>query len=503
MRWLWSPARISSGGFAVFLASSIIVGPLRAAVPANYGDAPLYAVHFVDREEGWAAGDEGVIWHTIDGGNNWERQTSGVRGSLRSICFLTPYLGWIAGRQEVPHGSMGIVLFTDDGGLHWRATNESRLPGLNCVRFLDARTGYAAGDGSDQYPTGVFKTGDGGRTWKPLGGPRCTSWCALDMGEGGDGVLGGAWGQLATLHGDQVTQADIDPLGARNLRAIWMEEKRAFAVGQGGLVLESADSAGRRWGYVNYASAPSHWAHFDFQAMSSLDRDIWLAGRPGSVLLHSRDRGQHWEALKTGLPLPVNGLFFANERQGWAVGELGSIANTEDGGKNWRIQRRGGQRVAILCVQSRPATAPLDVVAQVGGEEGFLAAALAVNMTDNHTAMPSRCTDDCRLGTAMRRAQGAAAELLWQFPLAGHQEQVSASELLAAWGQPPERGRQELIGRLVMAILALFPNRSMTWALNPGKSRSFTAAAAIKPLPRTTWIFGSRCQDSACRRLNS
>src|SRR5271166_5723101 len=147
MRWLWSPARIRSTGFAVLLASSIIVGALRAAVPANYGDAPLYTVHFVDREEGWAAGDEGIIWHTIDGGSNWERQPSGVHASLRSICFLTPYLGWIAGRQELTHGSMGIVLFTDDGGLHWQALNESRLPGLNSVRFMDARTGYAAGDG--------------------------------------------------------------------------------------------------------------------------------------------------------------------------------------------------------------------------------------------------------------------------------------------------------------------------------------------------------------------
>jgi hypothetical protein len=241
-----------------------------------------------------------------------------------------------------------------------------------------------------------------------------------------------------------------------------MDGKRAIAIGQGGLVLESAESAGRRWGYVNYASAPSHWSHFDFQGMSWLDRDVWLAGRPGTVILHSRDGGQHWESLKTDLPLPVNALHFANERQGWAVGELGSIANTQDGGKTWRIQRRGGQRAAILFVHSRPASIPLDVVAQVGGEEGFLAAAVAVNMVDHHTAMPSRCTDDCRLGTAMREAQGAAAELLWQFPLAGHQEQVSGRELLAAWGQPPDRGRQELIGRLVMAIRTWRPSVIVT-----------------------------------------
>jgi photosystem II stability/assembly factor-like uncharacterized protein/tetratricopeptide (TPR) repeat protein len=458
----WSLARSGAARLAILLTFCIIVGPLRAAGPANYDDAPLYAVRFVDREEGWAAGNEGVIWHTIDGGNNWERQPSGVRASLRSICFLTPYLGWIAGRQELPRGSLGVVLFTEDGGLHWRTQSESRLPGVNCVRFLDARTGYAAGDGTDQFPAGVFRTGDGGRTWKPLTGPRSASWYALDLSDAGDGVLAGAWGQLATFRGEGVAPADIDPLGARNLRAVRMEGKRAIAVGQGGLVLQSADSGGRRWGYVNYTSAPSHWGQFDFQTMSWLDRDVWLAGRPGSIILHSRDGGERWEAFKTGLALPVNGLCFANERQGWAVGELGSIARTEDGGKNWRIQRRGGQRAAVLFVQSRPSTIPLDVVAQVGGEEGFLAVAVAVNMVDHHAATPSRSTDDCRLGAALRSAQGAGAELWWQFPLAGHQEQASRDEVLATWGQPHERARQQLVGRLVLAIRTWRPSVMVT-----------------------------------------
>ena len=50
-------------------------------------DAALHAVQFVDDKEGWAVGDDGVIWHTIDGGQNWEDQESGVRSSLRSLYF--------------------------------------------------------------------------------------------------------------------------------------------------------------------------------------------------------------------------------------------------------------------------------------------------------------------------------------------------------------------------------------------------------------------------------
>src|SRR5215470_16613877 len=86
------------------LLLAALAGPARAAAPA-FDDAALHAVQFVDDREGWAVGDEGVIWHSIDGGRHWERQPSGVRASLRSLHFLDPYTGWVAGREELPNGS--------------------------------------------------------------------------------------------------------------------------------------------------------------------------------------------------------------------------------------------------------------------------------------------------------------------------------------------------------------------------------------------------------------
>src|SRR5262249_31572305 len=52
------------------------------AVPASllaqdaphFGDAALRTIQFADENEGWTAGDDGVVWHTIDGGKRWERQ---------------------------------------------------------------------------------------------------------------------------------------------------------------------------------------------------------------------------------------------------------------------------------------------------------------------------------------------------------------------------------------------------------------------------------------------
>ena len=41
-------------------------------------DAELTDVTFVDPDRGWAVGDRGVIWQTVDGGRHW----TGFQGAL-------------------------------------------------------------------------------------------------------------------------------------------------------------------------------------------------------------------------------------------------------------------------------------------------------------------------------------------------------------------------------------------------------------------------------------
>ena len=94
--------------------------PFPAVICASVNDAALHGVQFMDDgQEGWAVGDEGVIWHTIDGGKLWERQKSGVQASLRCVHFISPEIGWAAGREELPlgGGSAGVILVTD-GEVH-------------------------------------------------------------------------------------------------------------------------------------------------------------------------------------------------------------------------------------------------------------------------------------------------------------------------------------------------------------------------------------------------
>src|SRR6476469_9928093 len=174
---------------AAFFLLAVPTSILAQDLP-HFGDAALRSIQFADENEGWAAGDDGVVWHTIDGGKTWERQPTGTRASIRGLHFLTPYSGWAVGRVELPGGgSSGVVLATADGGLQWKAVNTNAVPGLNLVKFFDERHGIAAGDGSDTFPSGLFQTIDGGRTWRLVPGVRNPSWLAGDCSDPDTGVL--------------------------------------------------------------------------------------------------------------------------------------------------------------------------------------------------------------------------------------------------------------------------------------------------------------------------
>ena len=467
---------------AGLLLCLLVPGFTLAADGPHFGDAAVRCLQFVDENEGWAGGDDGVVWHTIDGGKTWERQPTGVRASLRAIQFLTPYCGWAVGRTELPGGgSMGVVLGTTDGGLKWKVLNSNSVPGLNVVKFFGDREGIAAGDGSEAFPSGLFLTLDGGRNWKPVPGVRNPTWLAGDFSDPETGVLAGAWNRLAPVREGMLGVADVDSLGGRNVTGLKLNGDRAVAVGQGGLVMVSAETAGVRWGFPDLKLPKELRAAIDFNAVAVSGANVWAVGRPGSVVFHSADHGATWEMHKTGQPVPLHAVYFLDDKRGWAAGELGTILATTDGGKTWTMQRQGGMRSAVLFVHANAKDIPLATVAALGGDEGYFAVGLGVTCSDPATlarrydsdadriaaamkaADPQRATDPARVAQAMRKSGGTAGEILWHFPVAGFQGGADPSTIVDVWRQRHgEKASDAMLRQLVLALRVWRPDVVVT-----------------------------------------
>jgi photosystem II stability/assembly factor-like uncharacterized protein len=468
----------------ILLALGILAAlatPARAAQTAFPEDATLRAVQFLDADVGWAAGDEGVIWKTVDGGNSWTQQNTGVRGSLRSIHMLSASTGWVVGRDEMPGGmgSTGIVLCTRDGGQSWQRILKDRVPGLNHIRFADANNAYFAGDGSEQFPTGGFLTKDGGQNWQPLAGSRCTSWLGGDFLNPQAGSLVGSWGCFGVLHDGEFSKAEVDSLGGRNVKAVALRPAGAhsLAVGQGALILRSKNF-GVKWDFTSTNLPQELMANWDFHAVACVGNKVWIAGRPGSAVLSSGDQGETWTISKTSQALPIHGLHFFGEQHGWAVGELGTILATTDGGKSWAVQRAGGRRAAALFVHARAQDVPVDALAQLGAEQGWLTVALRLAGPDPRSESAADAAQPQRLAAACRIAGAATAEQLWQFSLPAPVAGGDKAAVITHWDRMHNtKAAQQIMRQLVLAIRMWRPNSVVTDS--PDEKQNGNAAGAV------------------------
>ena len=324
-------------------------------------DARLNDVCFIDAQKGWAVGDRGAVWHTDNGGKLWRRQNSGVDCPLWAVCFLDEKLGWAAGGFTHPytHASTGVVLTTRDGGETWTHNPKLMLPALRRIGFFSPDRGWATGCRSAMYPSGAFATDDGGRSWRPVPGRNDSPWRAADFLSPRDGALAGRNGALAIVRGGALELAPADGLELRSFSRIrLLRPSYGWLIGEGGLLL-ATDDLGRNWRSQS-GDLPKAIGHFDFAALAVRGPKVWVAGSPGTLVFHTADAGRSWNTFPTGTTVPIRAMAFSDDQHGWAVGELGTILATDDGGRTWRRQRSGGSRAALLALFAEPQNVPLE-----------------------------------------------------------------------------------------------------------------------------------------------
>jgi photosystem II stability/assembly factor-like uncharacterized protein len=448
-----------------------------AANDPSIEDAGLNDVFFLDAQCGWAVGDQGVIWHTEDGGRAWRLQPSGTVCSLRSVHFIDRRTGWAVGGQGLPYsaGSRGLVLATVDGGQSWQPLSWDQFPRLTRVQFQTANDGWACGEASQYYPSGLLSTDSGGRRWAPGSGGVGTSWLAAFFTRSESGVLAGSSGTTALLINRKVTPVSVGSLGGRAVRSLkFSNDGTCWAVADGAVVLRST-SRGSSWTALTSGMPEEAGAIFDWRGVHAIARSVWIVGRPGSVVLHSGDAGNSWQTIGTGQCLPLESVWFHDRQHGWAVGALGTILATQDGGFTWEAQRRGGERAAVLSVHGLARTSPLLAHVQLGAERGYLTADLAM-VCPPDTETHEKVNGSMRLGDAVRVAGGAAAESDWRFP--SNSSARSLSQVLDDWNRQHEgHGLKDLERRLVIALRTWRPD--VVLAESPDPTAADAGAALV------------------------
>jgi photosystem II stability/assembly factor-like uncharacterized protein/tetratricopeptide (TPR) repeat protein len=346
-------------------------------------DARLNDLFFINSQIGWVVGDRGTIWHTQDSGTTWILQKTPIACTLRSVYFLDASFGFAVGGYYFPFSTQGrgVVLSTHDGGKNWSLCQTPNLPVLHRVKIFDPMKIILAGESSEYHPTGLFLTLDSGRIWKTIYGSKTEGWTAADFFNEKTGA-GISRRETAQLFQNETLSPQTPSFGSAHLADLQLitgtttpENINGWMVGDNGLILSTLDR-GLRWG-VAPGKLPGHSdMPADLNTIEVQNSSLWVAGNPGTIIYSSADLGKTWKAIPSGVSTVIRKIVFADAQNGWAVGDLGTILKSNDGGTTWKTQRLGGSRLALLGFFGRAEDVPLEAYAALCAHQGYLGGAV-------------------------------------------------------------------------------------------------------------------------------
>jgi photosystem II stability/assembly factor-like uncharacterized protein len=312
--------------------------------------------YFLGPDDAWVVtfhahpekGETSAVLGTSDGGRQWwrSRPPPADNGGQDQLFFADPRHGWLLGINTPYSGGKAAVIAvqlwrTTDGGHIWQRLRSGRLPlqgasvpgpsYLGCqpaIGFAGTEIGLLAAGScqSGAEPAELWRTADGGASWRPVRLP------APARGWWHRGVDVGPPRVVATGHGRGEFLVPV-------------------ADGPAGLVIEESRDGGLNWhiagqvrtGAGPAAGTPAGWFH-------PLTAREWVISAPGR-LIETADGGRTWRFLVSAESLTYTPASFTSLDAGYLQG-TGLIAAmaTSDAGRTWTAQQ----------APPSPATSPAD-----------------------------------------------------------------------------------------------------------------------------------------------
>jgi photosystem II stability/assembly factor-like uncharacterized protein len=235
---------------------------LQAPVPVS---VTLTSVYFPTRDKGWVTGHDGVVLHSIDGGENWQLQLDGkkvnellVNYYEKQIVYKQAELESVdeSQKEEVSYELENLLYFLEDTQI---AIEKNSYKSFMDVWFADELTGYVIGS----YGV-MFRTEDGGSSWVP-------------------------WGQR------------LNNIDGFHLNAIASGKSGLFIAGEAGTLYRSTNG-GIHWSNIE---SPYQGSFFSI-VVNNNNEQVYALGLRGNAF-RSDDGGQSWRKIETLVETPLFG----------------------------------------------------------------------------------------------------------------------------------------------------------------------------------------------------
>lgn len=142
----------------------IVAGPAAVWQENNVNtDKGFFAVSVVDTFTAWAAGEDGAIFRTTNGGKSWDLRIP-LPLNVYHVSAISESIALVAANDS----ANARIYRTTNGGFSWQTKyhNEDPAAFMNAIWMFDEMNGYAQGDPVNGEWI-LLRTNDGGDSWEP------------------------------------------------------------------------------------------------------------------------------------------------------------------------------------------------------------------------------------------------------------------------------------------------------------------------------------------------
>ena len=295
----------------------------------------------------------------------WRKlNTERYPGKQDDIAFINENEGWYV-------NGYGNIYHTNDGGENWEKQLEKKGTFFRCIAFVDSLNGFAGTVGTDYFPNvtdtiPLYRTTDGGKTWNPVPyeGPYVKGLCAIDIVKEqfinhgktdykvhiyAVGRVGSPANMMVSHDGGLTWKSNSMDKDCKMLFDIKMFDKQTgFACAATDEALEKSNAlilktndGGKTWKKVYQSKRPfeTTWkVSFPTEKVGYVTIQSYNPD-PSAIqqrVAKTTDGGETWQEINLVEDAGARefGIGFIDENHGF-VGTMNSGYETKDGGKTW------------------------------------------------------------------------------------------------------------------------------------------------------------------------
>lgn len=265
----------------------------------------------------------------------WSVLTSGVTNTLRAPYFTNSKTGYVVGEPIAP--GQAVILKTTDGGTTWVSKVSGTTNALRAVHFIDDNTGFAVG-----FAGTILKTTNAGETWTSVASGTTQALRSVYFPSASVGyAAGGAGVMLKTTNGGTTWTSQNSTITQDLINVRFVNNDVGYAVSStgtftGGIVIKTING-GSTWSAV-------YTNNYGLLGLAVVNANTVYAGGGNnqgvggsSYIVKTTDGGVTWTQVFTGLAnAALRGAWFTSANKGWFVGDYGELPVTADGGATWQ-----------------------------------------------------------------------------------------------------------------------------------------------------------------------